>query len=133
MGIKRGWPKLLVNMTSSAGAYRVYGEDEKLLFESNSDFTNAQPVDQENASFVAIRKMLTMPLVLRKPSGDYKVCDFDLHFESATLLSLSTNLRINERFMPGLKPVRETVGGLNQRDYGTFFMKTRFTNRKLAY
>ena len=65
MGVKRGWPKLLVNIESSANLYRVLGADESLLYESDSDFLSSQPLEDGNAcpSFSAT------PCVTRAASG----------------------------------------------------------------
>lgn len=133
MGVKRGWPKLLVKIERDAHFYRVLSADQTVMFEAHTDFANAVPLENDNASFAAIRDMLSMPMVLEKPSGGFKVFDFDLHFESAGIHSVSTDLRVREKYLPSLKPIAMNIDGINTSEFGAFYLRTRFTNRKTTY
>jgi hypothetical protein len=133
LGLKRGWPKILVSIASSSNSYRVFGTDETVLFDVVSDFASACPLECRNVSYEEIREMLSMPMVLENPAGGFNVYDFDLHLESARIVSVSTDLQINEGFLPGMKPIRQRIDGINERGYGAFFLRTHFTNRKKGY
>ena len=133
MGVERGWAKLLVKIEQNLHFYRVRNADEIVIFEANPDFANALPLDDDNTSFAEIRNMLSMPMVLQKPSGGFKVFDFDLHFESTRIYSVPADLRVDESYLPGLTPIVKRVNGINTSDFGTFYLKTRFTNQETTY
>jgi hypothetical protein len=133
LGVKLGWPKQLVKIESTALSYRVFDSDEAVIFESNMDPTRALPLEEGNASFAAIREMLSMPMVLQRPAGGFNVFAFDWHLESAEVHSVPADLQVQPSYLPGFQGIVRQTDGINNTDFGAFYLKTRFTNQKTVY
>ena len=74
--------------------------------------------------------MLSQPLVL-KHRGAFDIYTFDMNFQSATVLSLPSQFQLREGFMPKLEAMNANIRGINQSDFGTFHIDSRFVKAPL--
>ena len=126
-GVRRfGWNKLCVPIAKANRNYDIFDRCRVPRFESTTDYSRLAPVRAENVSLGKIREMLSQTLVLRH-RGNFDRYHFDLHFDKAKFRSVPTKIRISSGFMPGLPPMEAEISGINEQEFGAFFIDCWFT------
>ena len=123
---RAGWPKLLAAVEAGDEGYRISRPPWGTIFEAETDYADARPVDPKSDRFEPIRAMLSRPLVL-KHEGRFDFYRFDFHFDSATIEAVSSHVELHEGFLPGIGRIAVSRPGIDRSPFGAFRLDCRYT------
>jgi hypothetical protein len=128
-----GWRKICTRLRYRHGRdYRIFFREHGQILAARTDLSLGEPVSEDNPSLVSIRQMLRPPMVLRK-DGCLNTYRFDLHLDCARIRSVPTHISIHDGFLPGLPADETHVAGINDAEFGAFYMNTYFTSTRMPY